>query len=762
MFANLLSRIRLAAVPGIVIFFLLLHSTGRATETSPAPRSASAVSFLNTVEPILTRAGCNQGACHGSQFGKGGFKLSLAGYDPDFDYDSMVRQARGRRIVRIAPAASLLLQKPALEVPHQGGLKLARGSADYRTLAEWLRQGAPGPNPNDPVVTGLRVIPAQRILSPGQKQAITVFAIYSDHSVRDVTAHTRISSLNDAVASVTPEGMATATGYGATAVMLRYDGRVAVSHLLVPYPHAAAKSRVKNSSSASTALSSSKTGRPNSYIDRLAAKQWQAMGLEPSELCTDSEFLRRVSLDVIGTLPSPEEVRTFLADTTPDKRERLVIRLLNRPEYADYWTVKWSDLLRCNRAALGEKGMWSFRNWIHARLSENTPYDRFVRDLITAQGDANSTGQVNYYRVASTPQDLTETTAQVFLGIRMQCAKCHHHPFEKWSQQDYYQFAAFFARVGSKNAKESGGTGMEPILFAQSAGEVQHPKTGEKMVPTPLALDNGPRLASGTLNADTGGDRRRMLAEWMTGQDNLQFAECVVNRYWGALMGRGIIHPVDDLRVTNPPSNPELLEALARDFVAHGYDLKYLIHAICASRVYQLSSQATPQNRADTVFYSHYLSKRQPAEVLLDSLCLAAGAPEKFAALPLGFRAIQLPDASVSSTFLDAFGRPPRATACECERSAEPDLVQALQLLNGELINRKVTQKESRITRLLASNLSDREIITELYYAALSRPPQSGEMQTALTAFTAASGRRQAAEDLLWALLNTREFSYIR
>lgn len=758
-----------------------------------APSSVKRISFLNDIEPILTRAGCNQGACHGSQFGKGGFKLSLAAYDPQWDHESIVRQSSGRRISPAAPLSSLVLRKAALELPHSGGLKIPRGSGDYAVIARWLREGAPGPNSADAHITALEATPTRKILHPGEQVQLTVRAWYSDGTVRDVTAHTRINSLNDKIAAVTPEGRASALDHGATAIMLRYDGLATVSHVVVPYvavsraePQPVRNSGVsrkgakaqrnarRDESPLTNSLVASRHGHRTpqpthplsemapSFIDNRIAGQWRELGLEPSGPCTDSEFVRRVSLDIIGTLPSAEEAREFATDTTPGKDSRLIDRLLARPEYADCWAEKWGDLLRNSRTTLGDKAMWSFRNWIRDSLLHNRPYDRFVHDMITAQGGAFSEPASNYYRTAPAPLDVSEATAQVFLGVRLQCAKCHHHPFEKWSQNDYYQFAAFFARVGGKENREPGGATVEPTVRLLSEGEILHPKTGVRMTPTPLALQDGPALSPNAADPDLTGDRRKLLADWLTGPDNRLFAKMVVNRYWAHFLGRGIVQPVDDMRVTNPPSNPGLLDALADDFTARGSDLKRLIATICTSRAYRLSSRPTAANRADAVFFSHFLERRQPAEVLLDSIDIAAGTHEKYAGLPVGTRAIQLPDASVASSFLDTFGRPPRSTSCECERSAEPSLSQSLQLLNGELVQRKVTDPTGRAALLAASGRTGAQIVESLYYSALSRPPRSTERRMAERALAAAPSLRQGAEDLLWALINAREFGAIK
>jgi hypothetical protein len=509
------------------------------------------------------------------------------------------------------------------------------------------------------------------------------------------------------------------------------------------------------------------------------------MRLEPSPLCSDAEFLRRAFLDAIGTLPAPAEARAFLASRDPAKRERLIDALLARPEYADYWALKWGDLLRVSRTRLTEKGMWSFYNWLHQALRENRPVDALVRELITAQGSTYTTGPANFYRVVRTPPDLAETTSQVFLGVRLQCAKCHHHPFERWSQEDYYSLAAYFARVGLKGSQEFGIFGGEQVVRLAATGEVRHPKTNKALSPRPLgevpdgatgrrggapvALWRGSdsdgvgakrRDPSSRPVAERSEDRRRDLAAWITARENPFFARNLVNRYWAYLMGRGLVEPVDDLRVTNPPTNPALLDALAAQFVATGYDLRALLRTIMTSRVYQLSSETTGNNARDELFFSHYRVKRLPAEVLLDAICAVTGVPEKFGGLPRGTRAIQLPDAGVGSPFLDTFGRPPREIACECERSAEPNIAQALQLMNGDLLNRKLGGEGGRVTRMVARGGPAADAVGELYLAALSRRPRPAELSAALRLIATAPNRKEGLEDLLWTLLNSREFLF--
>ena len=718
------------------------------------------MSFLNDVEPILTHLGCNSGPCHGSQFGKGGFKLSLAAYDPDYDFEAITRQARARRISSACPAQSLLLTKPTSAVPHLGGHRLDTGSPDYQLLKSWIEAGCAGPDPHDPHPVSLSSIPVRVVLrmgyvnstSKGKPQpnqcSLKVMARFSDGSVRDVTAQTRINSVNDAVASASASGLVTAVGCGEGAVMLRYQGLATAAHVAVPYP--------------ALSVGAGLNAPGKDFIDTSVARRWRDLNLTPSGYCTDAQFIRRASLDIIGTLPSSDEVQNYESDQSASKQTALIDTLLDRPEYADYWALKWGDLLRNSRSAIGEKPMWSLRNWIAESLRQNLPYNRFVHELITASGSAFTSGPANYYRVATTPSELAETTAQVFLGTRLQCARCHHHPFEKWSQNDYYRFAAYFARVGIKSGKDYDTQRVEPIVTLLPTGEVVHPKTGLVLTPAPLSdvpiTQTKPDEASGTTV-----DRRTELADWLTSETNTNFARAIVNRYWGYLLGRGLVHPVDDMRVTNPASNPELLDALAQDFVVHRYDLKRLIRTICCTDVYRMSANPTPQNRADTMFYTHFLPRRQPAEVLLDSICIATGLPEKYAGLPLGTRAIQLPDATVGSTFLDTFGRPPRSSACECERSGDPGLTQSLQLLNGELVNRKITSRSTvaLATRLAASKTTDPQVVRQLYYATLSRAPREKELKLAIQTLEAAKSRREGLEDLLWALINTSEFASV-
>ena len=754
---------------------------GKTTTIKVSVKDAASVlpvSFNNEVVPIFTRLGCNQGACHGAQYGKGGFKLSLAGFDTDLDYANTVKQAKGRRIVPADPSRSLLLLKPLMRVPHGGGMRLERDTDAYRTLVQWLQQGAPGPNPADPAVTQIAVAPAERVLQKGAgTQRLSVRATFSDGTTRDVTADTRLTTLNDGVAACTPDGLITPVGKGQTAIMARYNGQATIATVIVPFA-SGKREEGKGKSGEVQYLASPMPGQktpggrsgdfslfplPSSLIDALIARKQRQLGLTASPVCDDRTFIRRVSFDLIGTAPTAREIRDFVADTKSDKRAKLIDALLARPEYADFWALKWSDLLRSNRQTLGVKGMWSFSNWIRGQFQQNRPLNQFVHDLVTAQGSTFTNGPANFYRVASSPQDLAETTSQVFLGVRMQCAKCHHHPFEKWSQADYYQFAAFFARMGLKGSQEFGIFGSEQIVRVNDGGEVYHPKTGAKMTPTPLGVtlvSLSDKAKSTPPDPDATGDRRTALADWLTAPANRLFARNIANRYWGYLFSKGLVNPIDDMRVTNPPTNPHLLDLLADELTRHGYDIKHLLRIICNTQTYQRSSEATKDNIKDELFFTHYLPRRLGAEALLDAIDFACGTQERFAPLPPGTRAIQLPDPNIGSDFLDTFGRPLRVISCECERTSEPNLSQTLRLMNGDLVNRKIGQSDGRIAKLIAARKPYDTILNELYMGALGRPPRREERMQVMGALAFAPDPKPIFEDVLLTLLNSKEFLF--
>jgi len=500
-----------------------------------------------------------------------------------------------------------------------------------------------------------------------------------------------------------------------------------------------------------------------SFVDELVLGEWQKVGVEPAELCDDAAFVRRTSLDLTGTLPTPEQVRAFAADRQPNQRERWIDALLERPEYVDYWSLRWSDLLRAHRRTLGEKGLASFRNWLATALRQNRPADQIVRDLLTARGNLYTNGAAAMFFVDQSPQDLGETTAQVFLGVRMQCARCHHHPFEAWSQDDYFSLAACFAKVRRKDSLEGGRFGGLQAVLSDDAGVVTHPVTGAAVSPRGLG---GAVLPGSAGLPHAAADPRVGLAAWVTAAANPYFAKNLVNRYWAFLFGRGLVHQVDDLRDTNPAAHPELLAALARDFTARGFDLKHLLRTICRSRVYQLAAEPAPRRDVAGIFLTHHVPRRLPAEVLLDAVNQAAGTHEAFANLPLGQRAIALPDNAVVSEFLEIFGRPKRTTTCACERRSEPDLRQTLHLANAESLHRKLGDPNGRIAKLLAANRPDREIVEELYLATLSRLPDEAELKSVqqflVGAATKKDVKKEVMEDLLWTLLNTAEFSFSR
>lgn len=706
-----------------------------------APPAARVVSFSRDVIPVLTKSGCNSGACHGSFKGRGGLILSLWGFDPQADYRTLVTDARGRRVFSAAPDRSLILRKPLMTVPHGGGKRLSADSESYGILRAWIAQGATPPSADDPRVVRLEVEPRELLLTHGQSAALRVTAEWSDGLRQDVTRWTLYETRSEPVAAITPDGKVTAGESGRSSITISFQGQVLSVPVTVPY------------ASAAPAVASGSTHPVDAFIEA----EWQKLGLVPAPLCSDAEFLRRASIDLIGSLPTPEEVRKFLSSTDPDRRVKLIDELLARPEYADYWAIKWSDLLRVHRRVLGDKGLASFSGWLKQALRENRPFDGVVRELLTSQGNLYSAGPVAFYLVNTTPQELAETTAQVFLGIRIQCARCHHHPFEVWGQDDYYGLAAFFSRVQRKDTREAGRYGGAQSVKLAAEGTLQNPDTGAvvlpKMVesPTPVDLGTGEHAL---------GDIRKPLAEWVTSPTNPYFARNIVNRYWGYLFGRGLVEPIDDLRATNPASHPALFEMLARDFVAQGYDVRKLLKTICTSRTYQLASEISSDRDVDGMFFTHRIPRRMPAEVLLDAINQAAGTTEEFESFPPGTRAIALPDPAVPSKFLETFGRPLRVTACECERPSKPDLRQVLHLVNSEALHQKACAEQGRVNKLVAAGKPDAEIVEDLYLATLSRPPLPEEVATCLRLIASAPSRADGLHDLLWTLINVTEFSF--
>ncbi|MBI2479376.1 MAG: DUF1549 domain-containing protein [Planctomycetia bacterium] len=704
------------------------------------------IDFDRQVAPIITKFGCNMGACHASQHGKGGFKLSVFGFEPADDHAAIVRDRLGRRVELLAPEQSLFLQKPTMQVAHGGGLRLKAESVDYQILEAWLSDRAPGPRADVPKVTRLTVTPAQRIGGKGLTQQLRVEATYSDETTRDVTAWALYDSMDEGVLAVTQSGQVRAVGQGQASIMVRFESRAEIVHFVIPYKESVELAGWKS----------------NNFVDELAEKKFRELGIEPSPLCDDATFVRRIYLDVIGTLPTVDDTTSFLASDDPDKRNQLIDRLLgltgdpnldiyNEP-YSAYWTLKWSDLIRNTSNKLGDQGMWALHNWIRDSFRANKPFARFVRELVTGTGSIYSNGPANYFRINASSTDLTESTSQLFLGIRLECAKCHHHPFENISQGDYYGFSAFFARVGTKNSEEFGLFGREQVVVVRESGEVSHPKTGKNLPPTPLGAEP----------VDHPLDRRIALADWLTSPDNEYFARSVENRYLYYVRGPGLVDPVDDLRSTNPPTNVALMNALSQQLVDSGFDLKQLIRSIVSSRLYQLDSEPTPENAADSRFYSHFKVKRLPAEALLDAIDQATAVQTKFKSLPMGTRAIELPDAEYPNYFLNTFAKPRRASVCECERSPDESLSQALHTLNGDTLASKITDTNGRLMKLIAEQKEHGEIVTQLYLATLSRSPSEDELAASRGFLADYLTPQECYEDLLWALMNSKQFLFVQ
>jgi hypothetical protein len=700
---------------------------------------ARPVDFATQVIPALTRAGCNSGACHGTPTGKNGFRLSLRGYLPDQDHDSLTRDVQGRRINRLQSEQSLLLLKATGSVPHEGGIRFRPGSPLYRILRDWIAEGAPPALPDPPKLLRLEIHPSQKILEGANDNLQpTVSAVFADGSRQDVTGLAKFSANAPETADFSENGH----------VRFRKMGEVTV---LAQYLHEVASARL-------TYLREVpgftwKASPEQNFIDRHVFAKLRLLRIQPSELCSDEIFLRRVYLDVCGILPTPEEARQFLADKSPDKRGRLIDGLLDRPEYSDNWALKWVDRLGCNNRFVGQRGAYSYRQWIWERINANQPFDEFVRELLTASGPSYSQPGASFYRRVRDPQSRVEAVSQLFLGVRIGCARCHNHPFERWTQDDYYGLAAFFSRVRYRDGPFFQGIyNKEETVWLDRAGEVTHPRTGQVVRPKLLGGD-WPSIVEGR-------DRRAELADWITRPDNPFFARVAVNRLWYHLMGRGIVEPVDDFRASNPPCNPELLDALAADFVAHKFDFKHTLRTILNSATYQLSSQTNPFNEQDTTYFSHYAVRQLPAEQLLDAICQVTGVSEPFKGVPPGTRAAQLPDGELFHPFLKAFGKPARAIECECERDSDATLEQALLFQAGRVIDGKVRSEKGLAARLAASKLGNDELAELLFLSTLSRYPSAAERQFVAGRLSAAPDRRPALEDLLWMLLNHREFVF--
>ncbi|MBX9583274.1 MAG: DUF1549 and DUF1553 domain-containing protein, partial [Gemmataceae bacterium] len=659
------------------------------------------------------------------------------------DFLQLTREQFGRRVDKHDPRASLMLLKGVGAVPHEGGQRFGLTSLPGEMMSAWLGEGTKDDPADLPAVKKAEVTPAGRVhQAPAKWQQLAVNVTFADGKTRDVTRLTNFSTSDPAVADVSPNGLVEFKRPGEVAVLCRYLEEMVAVRVTYLEPREGFVW----------------TAPPErNYVDTHVFAKLKQMSIEPSGLCTDDEFVRRAYLDCVGRLPTRAEVEAFLAEKSPGKRETLIDRLVNLPEFADFWALKWADVLRSSQKTIQKKGSYGFQVWLRGHFQKNTPIDQIVRELLTASGNTYSNPPANYYRIAKDPQSLAETTAQLFLGVRMQCAKCHNHPFEKWTQDDYYGMAAWFARVRQKPDPAAGkpagpAAAAAEVVFAARDGEVSQPRTGKSMKPRYIGL--------GDAEVKPGDDRREALAAWLTKPDNPFFAKSVANRVWFHLMGRGIVDPVDDFRESNPAANDELLDALAKDFAANGFDLKYLVRVVMKSRTYQLSAQPTETNKDDGKYFSHAVTKLLTAEQLLDALCDVTAVPEKFAGLPAGTRAVQLPDGEVNHPFLKTFGQPARELACECERESDGNLAQALQLINGPTVNEKIRNPQNRLGKLLGGKLSDDEVLTDVYYAALSRPPTDEEKKLALGHVAKGADKRKAWEDVLWAVINTREFLF--
>ncbi len=816
-------------------------------------------SFTNHVQPVLTKTGCNSGACHGASAGKGGLKLTLRGYDPNADHSALTRQVLGRRVVPSVPAQSLILQKPVMAVAHGGGMRFKPNSAEYGIIAQWIAAGSPSPTGKEPEIQRLEVLPAEALLRPGLEQQVVVRAHFSDGHAEDVTRWVKYGTSDEGVAAVDDEGKITVKGHGEAAITLWYLNKVAFARIVSPFATPVPKERF------------AKGPRAN-FIDDLVLRKLQALNIPPAGPASDAEFIRRAYLDAAGILPTAGETRAFLAECAdgegargqgsgtgelvaqdryglaerkgarekgaggsagqgryglgerrgprekgagepgdqngyglaerqgswgrgawesyasrtaaasdsrgsgyairnshyaPDARgnrveptttasararKRLIDRLLSRPEFTDYWAYKWSDLLLVSSRKLPSRGMWSFYGWIRESVAANKGWDRFAREILTASGSTLQNGAANYFVLHKDPIDVTETTTQAFLGMSLTCARCHNHPLEKWTLNDYYGMANLFARVRLKNGELAG----ETLVFASDSGDVNHLVTGAPVPPRPL--DGTP------MGLEDASDRRARLAEWMTSPRNPYFARALVNRVWRNFMGRGLVEAEDDLRLTNPPSNEALLTALSEDFVKHGFDVRHLVRTIMTSAAYQRSSVPVPGSPADAKYYSTYIPRRLPAEVLLDAISQVAGVPTAFPGYPAGTRALQLPDSQVASSFLNTFGRPQRVQTCSCERQEEPSVAQALHLSNGDTINEKLRAKGGTVEKLMAEKLTNQALLERIYLLALSRPPTMVERKRVLAAMAQfppdGPARREAVEDLFSAMLTTKEFLF--
>ncbi len=711
------------------------------------------ISFPNHIVPIFTKLGCNGGGCHGKSGGQNGFALSLLGFVPELDYQTLTKENRGRRIMTTAPENSLLLLKATGTMAHAGGKRMEVGSDEYKLIRRWITAGAPYSDGKDLEVTKITMVPEQRIISRNNRQQFSVHAHYSDGSVVDVTGRAQYESNDPDIAVVDGAGLVRSLDMsGEAAIMARYQANVATFRATVPLGEKIP----------------AYTFEQKTIVDRFTQKKWQELGIVPSDLCSDEIFVRRVYHDITGTLPTPKQVKEFLADKDALKRDKLIDRLVETPEYSYLFANRWADILRVKRGNNQNQnrafGTFAFHNWIRESIAADKPYDQFAREILAAIGDEAKAPPTVWYRDLLKPEQFVDDSCQLFLGVRVACAQCHHHPYEKWSQDDYWGMAAFFGQIGRKQAPNLGVNNQNQqqgrqIIYNKGAGNVINKRTGK--VAIMKALDAPP------VQLEPGEDPRHRLVDWMVDAKNPFFARAVANRYWAHFFGKGIVDPVDDMRVTNPPSNPDLLDALADELVKNKFSLKHLVKIMVKSRSYQLSAMPNEFNRNDKKAFARYYPRRMSAEVLYDAVSQVTNSPAAFPGLPTDKfapnRAIMLPDESFPSYFLDVFGRPQRISACECERVAEANLAQVLHLLNSPEIQGKLTRTGGRASEMVRDPRPDKEKVGELFVWAFARQPNEAQMNLALKNIQANAKNRQFAyENIIWALINTKEFILVQ
>jgi hypothetical protein len=709
------------------------------------PQTAPAHSFRHDVMPALSKGGCNAGACHGYSLGKNGFKLSLRGADAAADFQALSDEFFERRINRHNPPASLLLAKPTGDVPHKGGVRFDRGSLLHELLLGWIAEGAPDDVPDTPRLESIRIFPTSVVIGPGRQHQLQLIARYSDASERDVTKLAIFTANTERVATVDDEGLVTTRELGETAVVARFERIFATANFIVLEPRPGFEP---------TPMPQGASPQDN-LVDRHVIAKLNDLKIKPSGLVDDARYLRRVYLDLIGVQPKPDELQAFLADADPAKRAKVVDALFRRGEFIDRWSLKWGDLLQNSRTNLNEPAVYAFREWIRVAVATNMPLDEFVRTLLTSRGGAADDPASAFYAVSKDTDDTLQRATQVFCGIRMLCAKCHPHPFENWTQVDYYGLASFFNQLGVKNdPRLTGVPNARTLVVNLAAGYTTNPRTGQSQPPRYLGGEE-PTVAPNT-------DRRVIYAQWLTSSANPFFARSMANRIWSYFFHRGIIDPVDDLRTTNPPINPALLEALTKDFVEHLFDVQHLMRTIVTSQTYQRDMAANETNAHDDANFSRFVPRRLPAESLLDSLVQATGVPESFPGAPAGFTAAQLPDADVQSDFLNLFGKPQRMEACECERNDGSNMLQALHFINGHTIQSKLANPAGRLAALVKAHTDDRALVEQMYLWSLVRLPDVKELEIALRHFQSKPDKREeAAQDVMWALVNSRDFLLI-